>query len=148
MLQSENYQKYLDNPGRLGQEIQAQSAISTIIIDEVQKVPALLDEVHHMIESHKSLQFILCGSRARRLKFTGANLLGGRAWRYMFMPFCYAELKVLDWSKIFNRGLIPSHYLAHKRIEKFLSAYLYDYILPEVQFEANLPKREVFKSAR
>ena len=144
LLQSDNYQKYFHNPERLRQEIQAQTALSTIIIDEVQKVPALLDEVHHMIESNKSLQFILCGSSARRLKFTGANLLGGRAWRYMFMPFCYPELKILDWHKIFNHGLIPSHYLASKRVDKFLSAYLFDYILPEVQFEANLRKRDAF----
>jgi predicted AAA+ superfamily ATPase len=110
----------------------------------VQKVPLLLDEVHHLIESNKSLQFILCGSSARRLKSTGANLLGGRAWRYIFLPLCYSELKELNWRKIFNHGLVPSHYLASEIIHKFLASYLFDYILPEVQFEANLRKREAF----
>ncbi len=144
LLQADEYQAYSRNPERLREEIQARDGPATIIIDEVQKVPLLLDEVHHLIESNKSLQFILCGSSARRLKSTGANLLGGRAWRYMFMPLCYPEMKELNWHKIFNHGLIPSHYLAPGMIHKFLSSYLFDYILPEVQFEANLRKRESF----
>lgn len=87
LLQADIYQIYFQHPERLREEINAQNKVSTIIIDEVQKVPLLLDEVHHLIESNKflannSLQFILCGSSARRLKSTGANLLGGRAWRY------------------------------------------------------------------
>ncbi|WP_410955853.1 hypothetical protein [Rickettsia koreansis] len=58
----------------------------------MQKIPLLLDEVHYLIESNKSSQFILCGSSARCLKSTGSNLLGGRAWRYMFLPL-YAILR-------------------------------------------------------
>ncbi len=81
--------------------------------------------MHHLIESNKflannSLQFILCGSSARRLKSTGANLLGGRAWRYMFLPLCYPELKELNWYKICNHGLIPNHYIASQNIHKYL----------------------------
>ncbi|MEY3197006.1 MAG: hypothetical protein RLZZ59_374 [Pseudomonadota bacterium] len=144
LLQADTYRKYSDAPQRLREEINSHNTYTTIIIDEVQKIPALLDEVHHMIETNKNLKFILCGSSARRLKFTGANLLGGRAWRYVFMPFCYAELKTLDWNRIFNHGLIPNHYLASSNIGKFLSSYLLDYILPEVQFEANLRKRDAF----
>ena len=145
LLQADIYQHYFKNPERLREEIRACSSnISTIILDEVQKVPLLLDEVHYLIESNKDLQFILCGSSSKRLKSTGANLLGGRAWRYMFLPLCYPEMNGLKWNKIFNNGLIPSHYLATERIDKFLAAYLYDYILPEVQFEANLRKREAF----
>jgi uncharacterized protein len=60
LLQADIYQIYFRYPERLREEIQAQNKISTIIIDEVQKVPLLLDEVHHLIESNKSLQFILC----------------------------------------------------------------------------------------
>ncbi len=144
LLQADIYQIYFRYPERLREEIQAQNKISTIIIDEVQKVPLLLDEVHHLIESNKSLQFILCGSSARRLKSTGANLLGGRAWRYMFLPLCYPEIKEINWHKIFNHGLIPSHYTAPVMVHKFLASYLFDYILPEVQFEAGLRKREAF----
>lgn len=145
LLQADIYQLYFKNPERLREEIRACSSnISTIILDEVQKVPLLLDEVHYLIESKKDLQFILCGSSSKRLKSTGANLLGGRAWRYMFLPLCYPEIKELNWHKIFNNGLIPSHYLATERVDKFLASYLYDYILPEVQFEANLRKRDAF----
>jgi len=144
LLQADEYQIYYRNPERLREEIQGKEDISTIIIDEVQKVPLLLDEVHHLIESNKNLQFILCGSSARRLKQTGANLLGGRAWRYMFLPLCYPEIKELNWNKIFNQGLLPDHYLATGLVPKFLAAYLFDYILPEVQFEANLRKRDAF----
>jgi len=145
LLQADVYQRYSRNPERLREEIRAQNNnVSTIIIDEVQKVPLLLDEVHYLIETIKDISFVLCGSSVKRLKSSGANLLGGRAWRYLFQPFCYQELKKLDWRKIFNHGLIPSHYLTTDKIEKSLASYLYDYILPEVQFEANLRKRETF----
>ncbi len=143
LLQADVYQTYLRSPHYLRQEITAHPHNSLITIDEVQKVPALLDEVHSLIESHKNLQFILCGSSARRLKSSGANLLGGRAWRYMFVPFCYPELKTLDWKRIFNHGLIPSHYFSESP-QKSLASYLYDYLLTEVQFEANLRKRDSF----
>ena len=145
LLQADVYQRYSRNPERLREEIRAQNNnVSTIIIDEVQKVPLLLDEIHYLIETIKNVSFVLCGSSVRRLKSSGTNLLGGRAWRYLFQPLCYQELKKLDWRKIFNHGLIPSHYLSTDKIEKFLASYLYDYILPEVQFEANLRKRETF----
>lgn len=143
LLKADVYQTYLRAPHHLREEIQARAHHSLIIIDEVQKVPALLDEVHGLIETDKNLQFILCGSSARRLKSSGANLLGGRAWRYMFVPFCYPELKELNWDRIFNHGLIPSHYFS-KLPRKSLASYLYDYLLTEVQFEANLRKRDSF----
>jgi predicted AAA+ superfamily ATPase len=143
LLQADVFQTYLRTPHYLRQEIAALSLKSSIIIDEVQKVPALLDEVHSLIESQKGLQFILCGSSARRLKSSGANLLGGRAWRYMFVPFCYPELKTLEWNRIFNHGLIPSHYFSEFP-QKSLASYLFDYLITEVQFEANLRKRDSF----
>ena len=76
-----------------------------IILDEVQKVPAVMDEVHYMIEE-KGLRFILCGSSARKLKRGHANLLGGRAWRYGMFPFVSAELPQLDLLKGLNNGFI------------------------------------------
>ena len=62
-----------------------------VVIDEVQKVPQLLDEIHGLIES-RGLQFILCGSSARKLKRGRTNLLGGRAWRYEMHPLVSAEV--------------------------------------------------------
>ncbi len=62
-----------------------------IILDEVQKIPQIMDEVHCLIEN-QGLSFILCGSSARKLKRGGANLLGGRAWRYEMFPLVTPEL--------------------------------------------------------
>ena len=101
-----------------------------VIIDEVQKAPAVLDEVHRLIEE-RGLRFILCGSSARKLKRGRANLLGGRAWRYEMFPFVSAELGSTDLLRMLNRGLIPSHYLS-PGYRKSLAAYVRDYLSEEV----------------
>ncbi|MEI8321215.1 MAG: AAA family ATPase [Alphaproteobacteria bacterium] len=142
LLQADIYQKYLLDPSKLRQELEAISPNPLVIIDEIQKVPALLDEIHWLIEN-KKIQFILCGSSSRRLRAPNVNLLGGRAWRYMFVPFCYEELKELNWHKIFNNGLIPSHYFS-QNAQKSLAAYLFDYVLNEVHAEAQLRQKEPF----
>lgn len=107
---------------------------SPVILDEVQKVPQLLDEVHGLIENH-GLSFILCGSSARKLKRGGANLLGGRAWRYEMHPLTSAEIGDLDLLRALNRGLVPSHYLApgaDSGARRSLDAYVVDYLKEEV----------------
>lgn len=101
-----------------------------VILDEVQKVPQLLDEVHWLIEN-KHLRFILCGSSARKLKRGKANLLGGRAWRYEMFPLVTAELARPSLLSMLNRGLIPAHYL-QGGYEKSLKAYTQDYLKEEV----------------
>ncbi len=101
-----------------------------IILDEVQKVPRILDEVHWLIEN-EGLSFILCGSSARKLKRGHANLLGGRAWRYEMFPFVSTELPVLDLLHILNHGMIPQHYL-QKNYKRSLKAYVQDYLKEEV----------------
>jgi len=101
-----------------------------IILDEVQKVPDLLNEVHWLIEN-KGLRFILCGSSARKLKRGKANLLGGRAWRYEMFPLVSSELGEMDLLKVLNRGLIPSHYLRDD-YRRSLKSYVTDYLKEEV----------------
>ena len=101
-----------------------------IILDEVQKVPDLLNEVHWLIEN-ENLRFILCGSSARKLKRGKANLLGGRAWRYEMFPLVSSELGEIDLLKVLNRGLIPIHYLQDD-YRKSLKAYVTDYLKEEV----------------
>jgi len=101
-----------------------------IILDEVQKVPAILDEVHWLIEN-TDLRFILCGSSARKLKRGKANLLGGRAWRFELFPLVTAELESPNLLQILNRGLIPSHYTS-EQWRKSLSGYVRDYLKEEV----------------
>ena len=101
-----------------------------IVIDEVQKVPALLDEVHGLIESD-GLRFVLCGSSARKLKRGQANLLGGRAWRFALHPLAWPEVPDFDLLQALNHGLVPAHYGAanHRRA---LAGYVDDYLKEEV----------------
>lgn len=112
-----------------------------IIIDEIQKVPLLLDEVHWLIEN-AGVAFILCGSSSRKLKRGAANLLGGRAWRYQFFPLTSVELPQWDLLRIFKQGLLPSHYLLESSAKKALNSYIEDYLKEEIQAEGlvrNLP---------
>lgn len=105
-----------------------------IIIDEIQKIPALLDEVHWLIEN-SSAYFILCGSSARKLKREGVNLLGGRAWRYEFFPLVYPEVPDFDLLHALNCGLIPSHYHS-TNWKKSITAYVNDYLKEEIRAES------------
>jgi predicted AAA+ superfamily ATPase len=107
-----------------------QSLRSPVILDEVQKVPALLDEVHWLIEN-RGLRFILCGSSARKLRRGRINLLGGRAWRYEMHPLVSVEVGDLDLLRALNRGLVPAHYL-DAEYRRSLQAYVVDYLKEEV----------------
>jgi predicted AAA+ superfamily ATPase len=134
---------YIRQPSLLRERLAArpvEERMQPIVIDEVQKVPLLLDEIHWLIEN-QGLQFILCGSSARKLKRGRANLLGGRAWRFEMFPLVTAEMANFDLLQALNRGLIPSHYQsAHYR--KSLGAYLQDYLKEEVFAEGltrNIP---------
>lgn len=101
-----------------------------VILDEVQKIPQILDEVQWLIEN-KGMKFILCGSSARKLKRGKANLLGGRAWRYEMFPLVSAELEDPDLLTILNRGMIPDHYTRND-YKRSLRAYTQDYLKEEV----------------
>jgi uncharacterized protein len=103
---------------------------SPVILDEVQKVPQLLDEVHWLIEN-RGLSFILCGSSARKLKRGGVNLLGGRGWRYEMHPLVSIEVGDLDLLRALNSGLVPAHYLG-PGYRRSLDAYVVDYLKEEV----------------
>lgn len=139
--------KLLLNPSRLREEVLAQNP-PLVIIDEVQKVPTLLDEVHWCIENTKT-HFILCGSSARKLRRGASNLLGGRAWRFELFPLTTAEIAKPELHHILNHGLIPKHYLDSKP-ERSLAAYIVDYINEEIQAEAltrNVPAFAKFLDA-
>jgi uncharacterized protein len=124
----------------LRQILEAQPS-KTVVIDEVQKIPALMDEIHWLIEN-MGYQFILSGSSARKLKRSSANLLGGRAWRFELYPLVTHELK--EKFKLENAllyGLLPSHYFSDDS-EMDLKAYVFDYLKEEIQAEAltrNMP---------
>ena len=133
------------NPALLRERILAKDKKTLkypIIIDEVQKVPQFLDEVHWLIEN-KGLRFILCGSSARKLRRGHVNLLGGRAWRYELFPLVTAELKNINLLHALNHGMVPTHYLQDdQECKKSLKAYVQDYLKEEVFAEGlarNIP---------
>src|SRR4030065_1510473 len=134
-LKTDLYFKISKNPALLREMILAKDKALLkypIILDEVQKVPQVLDEVHWLIEN-RGLRFILCGSSARKLKRGQANLLGGRAWRYEMFPLVTAEIKNVNLLRGLNQGLIPSYYLQDKEDAKMsLTAYVQDYMKEEV----------------
>ena len=135
--------EFSKRPALLREQLLAKDASvlkQPIILDEVQKVPHILDEVHWLIEN-KGLRFILCGSSARKLKRGQANLLGGRAWRYEMFPLVSAELEQMNLLRVLNHGLIPDHYL-QDQYSKLLKAYTTDYLKEEVFAEGltrNIP---------
>jgi predicted AAA+ superfamily ATPase len=95
-LKTDLFFELTKNPGLLREQLLAQKKEvleHPVILDEVQKVPQVLDEVHWMIEN-TDIRFILCGSSARKLKRGQANLLGGRAWRYEMFPFTSLEVGI------------------------------------------------------
>jgi uncharacterized protein len=114
-----------------------------IIVDEVQKVTAILDEIHWLIEN-EGCSFIMCGSSSRQMKRAHVNMLGGRALKYHFFPLVYPEIKEeFDLQKIFNNGLIPMHY-GKKNARKYLSTYIEDFLIHEIQAEGLARNLQVF----
>lgn len=139
LLLSTTLRRFLDHPESLREECEAQGLTGTtqndpIVIDEVQKAPFLLDEVHWLIEE-RGLRFILCGSSARKLKQGQANLLGGRAVRYELGPLVSTEIPDFDLVRALNNGLIPRHYDSEYP-QDLLDGYVADYLKEEVAAEA------------
>ncbi|MBL8753913.1 MAG: ATP-binding protein [Planctomycetes bacterium] len=141
LLLTEEYLRYLQNPGRLRDELRDAEPGTLVVLDEVQKVPALLDEVHWLIEK-RGVVFAMCGSSARKVRRGHANLLGGRALRRELFGLVSTELgDQFDLVRMANHGTLPRHYLTD-RPAKRLQAYVDDYLKEEVAAEAlvrNLP---------
>lgn len=133
LLQTDMYLKLSREPQRLRQEITDDDKI--VIIDEIQKLPILLDEVHNLIEE-KGIHFLLTGSSARKLRNKGVNLLGGRARTRRLRPFIFRELKGnFQLLKALDTGLIPSIYFSNAPFED-LEAYAGNYLRKEIAAEA------------
>jgi predicted AAA+ superfamily ATPase len=133
LLQTDLFLEFTKRPSLLREQLLAadpRRLKEPIIIDEVQKVPHLLEEVQWLIEN-KSFRFIMCGSSARKLRRGKANLLGGRAWRYEMHPLVSTEISDLNLLKALNRGMVPAHYL-QEEYRKLLRAYVRDYLKEEV----------------
>lgn len=141
LLSEETYQRLLANPGHFASELRSVPTGRWVIVDEVQRLPNLLNEVHRFIEE-KRLHFVLCGSSARKLKRAGVNLLAGRALHRSMHPFVPEELGVqFDLEEALQFGLLPIVWDSTAKVET-LSAYAQLYLKEEIQAEAlvrNLP---------
>jgi len=141
LLDSEIFLRYLERPFLLKEQalaIPESQRHQPIIIDEVQKNLKILDDVHYIIENVKPTSFILCGSSTRKIRHSGVNLLGGRAWRYSFFPFIFPELAEFNLLHIFKTGTVPSHYLNPSHVHTFFKSYVYDYLITEIQQEGSV----------
>ncbi len=134
LLLANEFERLLRDPSLLSQELAYLKEGDLVIIDEVQKVPQLLDEVHSLIH-RKNLRFILSGSSSRKLKRSGANLLGGRALKKILFPLVSAEIPDFNLIKAVNNGMIPRHYMVNNPWERF-QAYIGVYLNEEIREEA------------
>ena len=135
LLKSDEFRRYATRPELLRLELEsAPDPESQIVIDEVQKVPALLNEVHWLMEN-RGLHFALCGSSARKVRRGAANLLGGRALRYELRGLTAGELAdSFDLDRLLNHGYLPRiHQSARPR--RLLDSYIADYLKEEIAAE-------------
>lgn len=143
LLKADEFRRYATRPEALRQSIRAEGAGPSrqVVVDEIMKVPALLDEVHWMIEN-LDVRFALCASSARKVRRGAASLLGGRALRFELRGFTSAELGTdFDLHRIVNYGFLPRPYQDPEPGE-LLESYIADYLKEEIAAEGlvrNLP---------
>ena len=145
LLKADEYRRYGSRPERLREELEASPPRpgQQVVIDEIQKVPALLDEVHWLIEN-RGFAFVLCGSSARRVRRTGVNLLGGRALPYGLGGLSAIEVAGdFDLDRMLNRGYLPRIYQSPS-YARLLDAYVAVYLKEEVMAEGLVRRLPVF----
>jgi predicted AAA+ superfamily ATPase len=135
LLAEETFQRLLANPGHFADELRAIAVETWVILDEVQRLPNLLNEVHRFIEE-KRIRFVLCGSSARKLKRANVNLLAGRALHRSMHPFLPEEMGTyFDLEEALRYGLLPIVWDSPAK-EETLAAYAQLYLKEEIQSEA------------
>ncbi|MFT5207316.1 MAG: putative AAA+ superfamily ATPase [Candidatus Omnitrophota bacterium] len=139
LLDSSLIGEFTIRPQTLREEVLADNR-NIVIIDEIQKAPALINEVHWLLENTNK-KIILCGSSARKLKRDAHNLLGGRAIDAHLFPFVSSEIPDIDLDRFLNHGGLPAHYL-NDNPRKLMKAYINNYIKEEILEESitrNIP---------
>ena len=145
LLKAEEFRRYLSHPEWLRREITIEGKRPFVVIDEVQKLPELLDEVHWLHEN-RHVQFALCGSSARKVKRGDADLLGGRALRYEMFGLVSAELQPdFDLCRLLNHGYLPRIYLSTQP-NRLLNAYVANYLREEIAAEGLVRRLPVFSN--
>lgn len=142
LLDTATYGRLLAHPTRLAEEIEAHRP-SWVVIDEVQRLPSLLHEVHRLIEK-KQCQFALTGSSARQLRREGVNLLAGRAWTMQMHPLTALELgNAFQIQHVLRYGCLPSVFNTTQP-ERYLESYVGTYLREELQAEALVRNIDTF----
>jgi uncharacterized protein len=131
------------NPDLLREALSSKPEGTLVIVDEIQKVPELLDLVHWLMVN-KGLRFILSGSSARKLKKSGANTLGGRAQPRTLFPLVWKEVTDFQIDRAVQNGMIPRHYLVEDATDR-LEAYVKVYLDEEIRDEAAVQDVDVFE---
>ena len=134
LLKSDLRRRLRRNPELFRNNLLKEPEGTLIIVDEIQKVPDLLDEVH-LLMFEKHLKFILSGSSARKLKREGANTLGGRAAKRTLYPLVWPEIPDFDIDRAVQNGMIPPHYTVKDATDR-LEGYVDLYLREEIQEEA------------
>lgn len=137
LLDSDTYRRLLRAPGTIGEETEAKTLV---VIDEIQKLPQLLDEVHRLI-AKRDQKFLMTGSSARKLRHGAANLLAGRAFQAELLPLTSVEIPGFDLLTYLNTTGLPEFY-GKPMADEFLHAYVGTYLREEIQAESlvrNLP---------
>jgi uncharacterized protein len=135
LLEPATFRTYSTNPGYLRERLSAEPRVATVVLDEIQKVPELLDLVHGLVDESKELRFVLTGSSSRKLKRSGVDLLAGRALLCHLHPFMASELGPgFSLSQALTKGLLPLVW-ASDNPRQVLSAYAALYLREEVQTE-------------
>ncbi len=142
LLLSEVYDRLVKSPQYMREVILSDPNITTVVIDEIQRIPDLLHEVHWLIVN-KNIRFILSGSSPRKIVRQGTHLLGGRALRYELYPLSFSEMSDFDLLRAINHGLLPKHYLAANP-KRLLGAYIDNYLRDEIVAEAKIRNVGVF----
>ncbi|MDR3251913.1 MAG: DUF4143 domain-containing protein [Tannerella sp.] len=142
LLISREFKRLTAKPDILRETVLANLNVMPVIIDEIQRIPELLNEVHWLI-SNCGVRFILSGSSPRKILRSGANLLGGRALRYELYPLISVEIPDFDLMRAINHGLLPRHYDA-KNPQRMISSYIGNYLRDEIVAEARLRDVGIF----
>lgn len=143
LLKTDEMIRYTQQPSLLRQEVSALDPGKMVVIDEIQKVPALLDEIHYLIQEQNRV-FGLCGSSARKVRRGRINLLGGRAVRYELLGLTSRELgNDFSLDRMLNTGPLPHHYLS-RDYRQLLRSYVQDYLREEILEEGLTRSLPVF----
>jgi predicted AAA+ superfamily ATPase len=150
LLDPDEESLFAQRPTRLKERLEASAdQIKWVFVDEIQKVPPMLDVVHLLIEKYKEIHFALTGSSARKLKRGKANLLGGRAFVFTLHPFCHAELPdTLPVDDLLAWGSLPRalELILPEDRRRFLRSYAQTYLKEEIQTEQIVRRMTSFRS--